>query len=108
MSVIEKNVYKSQDPTVLNEIQEFFASQLYAILLPIIRGTADISTIKNKEFNSLFKNVLSPPCSEFLRRRLEYYLHRDFIMFPFTYDVATIDTHSNSNSLEEVFFIPLE
>jgi hypothetical protein len=104
-SVIEKNVYQSQDPGILNEIQEFFSRQLYSILLPIVRGKSDISQIKNKEFNTLFKNVLGTPCSEFLRRRLEYYLHRDFIMFPFTYDTETIDNYNSKNSLEKVFFV---
>ncbi len=101
-TVIERNVYRSQDPAILNEIQEFFASQLYNILLPIVRGTADISSLKNEEFKSIFMNLLSPPCSEFLRRRLEYYLHRDFVMFPFTYDAQSINSQENSDSLADV------
>ncbi len=98
-TVIERNVYRSQDPAILNEIQEFFASQLYSLLLPIVRGEAEVSSLKNQEFQSIFTEILNPPCSEFLRRRLEYYLHRDFVMFPFTYDPQSINSQENSDSL---------
>lgn len=99
-SVIEKNVYKSQDIAILDQIQEFFASQLYTILLPVIRGTAAVDSIQDEKFRALFSEVLAPPCSEFLRRRMEYYLHRDFIMFPFTYDPKSINSQENSDSME--------
>lgn len=98
--VFEKNVYTTQNPAILNEIQDFFASKLYSLLVPVVRGTADISMLQNKEFEALFANILSPPCGEFCRRRMEYYLHRDFVMFPFALDSQSINSQANTNSLE--------
>lgn len=93
-TVIENNVYTTQDPDLLNKIQEFFAKELYSILLPVIRGEKDISTIQDEKFKSLFAKILSPPTSQYLRGQLEYYLHRDFIMFPFAYDAKSINAQA--------------
>jgi hypothetical protein len=105
-TILDSNIYQSQNPEILNQVKARFSGEIYPMLLPIVRGEAELSSLPNQQFANLFVKIFDPPVSDFLRRRLEYYLDRDFIMFPFTYDTHVINSHSQSDSLESTIFTP--
>ncbi len=100
----ESLIYKTQNPGALNILKQRLSAELYPTLLPVLQGKADLSSLKDSGLYSVFEKVLMPPLSPFLRKKMEYYLHRDCIMFPFTYDTHVINSYSDKNSLEETIF----
>jgi hypothetical protein len=51
-------------------------------------------------YNKLLNKVRNEDISSDVRKRMIYYLRRDLLMFPYTYDEKRIDTFSEENSME--------
>jgi hypothetical protein len=51
-------------------------------------------------YNNLLNKLRNENISPDVRKRMIYYLRRDLLMFPYTYDKERIDTFSAKNSME--------
>jgi hypothetical protein len=61
----------------------------------------DIIIVELREYyNNLLNKLRNENISPDVRKRMIYYLRRDLLMFPYTYDKERIDTFSAKNSME--------
>jgi hypothetical protein len=61
----------------------------------------DIIIVELREYyNKLLNKLRNENISPDVRKRMIYYLRRDLLMFPYTYDKERIDTFSAKNSME--------
>lgn len=83
-AILNKIVYTSQDPRVLNTVTDEL----------------------KREFVKLRTVIRESNISSDTKRLMMYHLRRDFLMFPFTLDEKRIDEFPKENSMEEIEYGP--
>lgn len=103
-TILNKLTYSTQNTSALNKVEHRLI-QFYTVLKPaVFHGTP----VKIKEIQELFDDVLNTnkfPRSSYYQNQLEYYLHRDFIEYPFTIDEDDIDEDMKYKSYGEPIII---
>ena len=102
--IINSTVYTSQDPIILNGVKKVLGD-LYITLLPVLRGQKELADIPYENIRTLFSTVLQPSVPLDIRQKMEYYAHKDLIMFHMTLDPHRINAVSSKNTLEDVEYV---
>ena len=105
-NVLKNHTYNSQNTNSLNTVIKRLI-QFYYLLEPVIFQRKPIETIKIKELQELFYNTLKDgdKRSSNYQNKLEYYIKRDFIDFPFVIDETNIDTYNSSEHYENPLIV---
>ena len=96
IGVLNTNTYSEQNTNALNKVRKQLL-QFYQVLEEVVFNNVAVSKIPIQALQKVFYDVLEGyPRSPYYQTRLEYYLKRDFLDYPFTIDEDRINTFGDS------------
>ena len=96
LGVLNTNTYSEQNTNALNKVRKQLL-QFYQVLEEVVFNNVGVSEIPIQALQKVFYEILEKyPRSPYYQTRLEYYLKRDFLDYPFTIDEDRINTFGDS------------